>query len=445
MRARLAFAALLSGTISVSAADALDPRIVMLSTELGPGGPTPATSPSVAALPVDNIQPTPLSAWALHEAAIGDLEAWAKKLLNSGGDPDQRDARGYTPLMVAATFGSTRVARALLSHGANPLIADQFTGDSAIHMAARAGWIEVANLLLDHGVPINFQSKVSGDTPLHYAASIGSRRLIQRFVDQGAALNFANSSGIRPIQLALKHHRGPAVELLLQLGAHPDNLQDAVAAGDIARVQYFLGRGDDPNEIDLYGTALHRACATGQVYIANMLIDAGADLESSGEPSQSRPLHVAALNDQSEIVSLLVDRGADIEALDAEGRTPLMVAGKFKSVAAARTILNHGADINARDKIYRDPPIHFAVLSGSVEIVKLLLSQGIDVNLRSGHTGESPLIYPAIIGDVEMVKLLLARGADPRLSDNLGRTAGSIVYQRNSPRKLAIFRSLGMN
>ena len=80
-----------------------------------------------------------------------------------------------------------------------------------------------------------------------------------------------------------------------------------------------------------------------------------------------------------------------------------------------------------------------------MEIVKLLLSQGIDVNLRSGHTGESPLIYAVIVGDVEMVRLLMARGADPKLSDNLGRTAGSIAFHRNSPRKLAILQSLGMN
>ena len=444
MRVGLAVMLFFIGTMPVNA-ESLDPRLAMLSVDRALEGSARMIPPALAALSVERVEAVPVSASALHEAAYGDLEAWAKRLLNRGADPDQRDARGYTPLMVAAAFGSVKVAEVLLAHGANPLIASEVTGDSALHLAVRAGSSGVVKLLLDHGVPIGLQSKFSGDTALHYAAMIGNRRLVRGLVDRGADLNAPNFKGLRPIQHALKLRRGPAVELLLQLGAHPDNLQDAVAAGDVARVQYFLGRGDDVNASDLYGTALHRACATGQVYIANMLIDAGADLESPGEPSGSRPLHVAALSNQPEIVSLLIDRGADINALDAEGRTSLMVASKFKSIAAARSILGHGADIHARDKIYRDPPIHFAVLGGSVEIVKLLLSQGIDVNLRSGHTGESPLIYAVIVGDVEMVRLLMARGADPKLSDNLGRTAGSIAFHRNSPRKLAILQSLGMN
>ena len=244
-------------------------------------------------------------------------------------------------------LGASRFAKVLLAHGANPLIASEVTGEFGPALGCARRFVRLTELLLDHGVPVGLQSKFSGDTPLHYAATIGSRRLVQSLVDRGADLDAPNFKGIRPIQHALKLRRGPAVELFLQLGAHADNLQDAVAAGDVARVQYFLGRGDDVNASDLYGTALHRACATGQVYIANMLIDAGADLESPGEPSGSRPLHVAALSNQPEIVALLIDRGADINALDVEGRTALMVAGKFKSIAAARSILSYGADIHA--------------------------------------------------------------------------------------------------
>jgi uncharacterized protein len=56
----------------------------------------------------------------------------------------------------------------------------------------------------------------------------------------------------------------------------------------------LLAGGADVNEKDLFGTPLHLAAAKGELAIAVILIDRGADLEATGEPEGAHPLHTAA-------------------------------------------------------------------------------------------------------------------------------------------------------
>lgn len=430
-----ALAALLVSLTPLHAAERLDDRSVVLtslgnesditdiSMEAEHGKELVAAPPQ----PEPDAQPPLL----LHDAAINNIPKWANHLLDRGTDVDERDAQGHTALMVSAAFNSFDVAKVLLARGADPLAVDRVRGDTALHYAARAGWPKLVDLLLAHGVDVDRPSLRSGDTALHYAASIGSGSVIELLVKRGAVVDLPNHLGVRPMQDALRHGHDRIAQLLISLGARPDDLQDAVNAGDIARIQYFLAQKIDVNAPDLFGTPLHRAAATGQAYIANMLIDAGADVEASGEPAGNRPLHMAALNNQPKVAALLISRGAMIDAPNQEGRTPLMIAAQFGNLQVARTLVAFGADPNKEDSIYRDSAIHVAVLGGSKEMVELLLAHGADVNHKSNHSGESPLVYAALTGDAAMIEVLVARGGDVTQQDDLGRTVSSILNHRD--------------
>jgi ankyrin repeat protein len=231
--------------------------------------------------------------------------------------------------------------------------------------------------------------------------------MIRELATKGIDPNVSDSNGVRPIQYATIRLQTSAVDLLRSLGARLDNLFDAVNAGDVARVQRLLADGADLSGVDVFGTALHRAVASGQLYIANMLIDAGADLEAGGEPAQSHPLHLAALKNDAAMASLLIDRGAEIDSRDSWGRTPLMIAASNRGVNVAEVLLDEGADPTAEETVYRDTAIHYATLAGDTEMVSLLLARGVDVNLLSDHAGESPLRYAAQTGNPKMIELLL--------------------------------------
>jgi ankyrin repeat protein len=285
-----------------------------------------------------------------------------------------------------------------------------------------AGQANVARLLLALGADVNGRAPSQGETALHYAAFYGQRKLIRLLVASGADVDAADNSGVRPLQYAGRRRQGLAVQLLRQLGARPDDLHDAVNAGDVARVQALIAAGENVNGRSLFGTPLHLAVATGQAWIAGMLIDAGARLEAEGDPGRARPLHVAALTNQPAAAALLIAKGADVDVRDDQGRTPLTVAAAYGSLEVAEVLLLRGADPFAQEEVYRDTPMHYAAASGRVEMVDLLLAFGVDINIRSGHDGEPPLTYAAHRGRAQMVEFLVANGADPTIEDHNGTT-----------------------
>ncbi len=70
--------------------------------------------------------------------------------------------------------------------------------------------------------------------------------------------------------------------------------------------------------------ALHCVVGWGDLPAARVLIDAGIDVNRSGDLGYT-PLHIACMKGNVEMVKLLIDRGADIFAFS-EGDTPFAVA-----------------------------------------------------------------------------------------------------------------------
>jgi ankyrin repeat protein len=366
--------------------------------------------------------------FALHWAALQNRVDSIATLLDRGMDVDIRDGEGRTPLMTAAAFGSLDAAAFLIARDADPMARDSQYADTPLHFAALAGRIEIAKLLLTHGAAIGAGSSPSEATPLHYAAVYGQMRMIAFLADNGADPNVRDVKGLTPFQYASLRNRTPVMALLVSLGTRPDTIFDAVNAGDFGRVITHLNGGADVNKADLYGTPLHRAASTGQVAIMVALIDAGADLEATGEPEKAHPLHAAALSDRPDVVALLIERGAAIDARDAAGRTPLMVACSFGSVQAAAALLANGANPRAIDKAWMDSPIHYAAYAGSVELLKLLVAYGADINARNGNNGATPAHYAAKAGYPDVVAYLASAGADLSILDGTSHTP----YERAS-------------
>jgi cytohesin len=360
--------------------------------------------------------------YALHWAALQNQVDSINTLLDRGMEVDIRNGEGRTPLMTAAAFGSLEAAEFLIARGADPMAQDSQNADTPLHFAALAGRIEMAKLLLAHDAKIDAGSSPAEATPLHYAAVYGQMRMVAFLVENGADPNVRDVKGLTPFQYASLRNRRPVMELLASLGARPDTIFDAVNAGDFGRVITHLNGGADVNQADLYGTPLHRAASTGQVAIMVALIDAGADLESIGEPEKAHPLHAAALANRADAVALLIERGAAIDGRDAAGRTPLMVACSFGGVQAAAALLANGANPRAIGQAWMDSPIHYAAYAGSVELLKLLVAYGADINARNGNNGATPAHYAAKAGHPEAIAYLAGEGADLSLRDMTSHT-----------------------
>ena len=81
-----------------------------------------------------------------------------------------------------------------------------------------------------------------------------------------------------------------------------------------------------PKELPQGGlTPLMFAARTGCIECAELLLDAGADINLA-DPYGVTPLIVATLNLQNDFAAYLVEKGADFTQWDLYGRTPLYVA-----------------------------------------------------------------------------------------------------------------------
>lgn len=83
-----------------------------------------------------------------------------------------------------------------------------------------------------------------------------------------------------------------------------------------------------------YGDALQTACYGGSIYLADFLLDRGADVNAQGGP-YGNALDVSCFKNQARIVELLLKRGADPNAQDGYFRDYLVstYARGYKEVA----------------------------------------------------------------------------------------------------------------
>jgi ankyrin repeat protein len=122
------------------------------------------------------------------------------------------------------------------------------------------------------------------------------------------------------------------------------------------------------------------------------------------------PLINASTQGHLEVVRSLLNRGANVNAKDKNGCTSLMYAIEDEHTAIVRLLLNKGARANIRTQA-GDTPLSMAVYYENLDIAKLLLDHGANVNARN-LDGQSALMYAARRGNLQMVKLLLDYGAN---------------------------------
>ncbi|KAF5599139.1 beta transducin [Fusarium pseudocircinatum] len=133
------------------------------------------------------------------------------------------------------------------------------------------------------------------------------------------------------------------------------------------------------------------------------------------------PLLWAAANGKNTILQLLIDKGADLEVRNPEdSHTALMYAAVYGRVAAAKSLIEGGAMLEAPDE-FPSPHLGLAALLGHESRTLLLLDKGADIEARSSD-GSTPLSIAARTENEGVVKVLLEKGASVDVKDHNGDT-----------------------
>jgi len=122
-------------------------------------------------------------------------------------------------------------------------------------------------------------------------------------------------------------------------------LHYAIQDGDLEEVKEHLAAGVDPSEFDSDGqTALTICGKYGNAEMAQVLLDAGAQVDACGTSYIPTPLCFAAIKKDIELAKVLLDAGADIN-INCANVTPLSSATRNGNVEMMWFLLEHGANV----------------------------------------------------------------------------------------------------
>ena len=102
--------------------------------------------------------------------------------------------------------------------------------------------------------------------------------------------------------------------------------------------------------------------------------------------------------------------GGDVNAAGGDGFTALHWAAKTGNREVAEVLLAAGADMRATTRLGSHMPLHVASAAGQAGVAEALLNAGAPVDAHTG-TGAQPIHLAAASGDAGMVASLLAHGA----------------------------------
>jgi len=372
-------------------------------------------------------------------ARTGNAAA-VKALLVHGANPKAAEpAHNQTALMWAAAEGHPGVVAMLLEFGADVRARSRSYSQTVVgEQTQRAGREK-----------LNYDVMRGGSTPLLFAASSGDAASAKLLLAAGADPNDRLPDGTSALVLAAHSDHRDVALALLEKGAHPDDmgigysaLHAAILRGDLSLVKALLARGADPNIRMTKATPVRRNST--DYFLPAPLIG-------------STPYLLATKFLEPEIMRALIAGGADSGMTMPNGVTALMLAAGMNSptnedrrginvidfgklepesqvlpvVAAA---LDIGGGINAVSES-GDTALHAAVTHRYESVIRFLVDHGADVNARN-RQGLTPL---------DLVTARRVGGEKPAASTVAGAadSGGAIGDQLASERVSALLRQLG--
>lgn len=331
-------------------------------------------------------------------------------------------------LQKATREGNAGLMRRLICAGA-PLHLKTADGGSLLHLAAGHGQAEAADVLVLAG--LNLETKDAlGLTPIQRAILQRQFPMIQRLA-QAALLNKGIESDIYAAELNERCRKndfytahliftaGYAVDTRLEDGG--TQLHRCAAQGEAEAVQWLIQRGADYRITDAQQqTPLDRARANGQLKCAQIL--AARELADRGILADAYTEHwqKAVCCGELALARLLQDAGADITVTDKAGNTAIHLAIEHRQKDMLTYLHSIGLRLNARNKLGMTPLLT-EISCNSTEHIPLLHQLG--ANMHQKHPdGRTPLQYAVTEGFHRCIEPLAMAGAQVNAADSNGNT-----------------------
>ena len=205
-------------------------------------------------------------------------------------------------------------------------------------------------------------------------------------------------------------------------------LRAAIEANNIPLIRDVIQQGADlhapyvikDNEALSSETPLSHAAYNNLAEVADLLLQAGANIHRSTTADGRTPLHSAAARDAADVITSLLKSGAYIHAKDNNGWTPIHYAAEIDAAKVLPILISHGANVNEKGK-NGWTPLHYAARNDAAEVLPILLKLGANVHEKDEYS-ETPLHKAAANDAAKVLPILLNHGANVHEKDNIGWT-----------------------
>ncbi|XP_055356808.1 transient receptor potential cation channel subfamily A member 1-like isoform X2 [Paramacrobiotus metropolitanus] len=334
-------------------------------------------------------------------------------------------------------------------------VADSCKGERPIHVAAEFDNLSAFKFLRQHHADLHSkQTDFHWLQAVHIAAATGSYNVLRYLLvdviatDNKKFVTAEDYEGGTALHWAVLGHHMDCIQLLLERGASVDHQQS---------------RGPQC-------TPLHYACLQRSLEMVSIMAELRPEefrrALSIKDSEGSTPLHRAVALDDPALVEYLLDKGAPTDMLDAEGRSPVIMAAVREAWYAAAVMLKYGVNPFICDPVFQRTTAHHAAMVGAnpldcpeliermnshpewkkrldaldsfgytalqyaagyghVATFNGLLQIGASIDSKN-HKNKTVLHYAAKYGQLEMVRTLLGYPIGPRIlnaMDHRGRGA----------------------
>ena len=269
-----------------------------------------------------------------------------------------------------------------------------------LRQACSAGVLEAVEMLVNTGIDVNEHDGV--DAPLlHVAASHSRPEIVQYLLDRGANVVLRSPIYGSPLIAALERSMAP----FLRCHSQPESCRSLASQlplpGSMLDDCFFR----DPHTQRKPGFKEIRQCEQ----IVRSLFDAGAEMDMTVR-TFGNAFHLASYMGSEEIVRYLLQRMKDINIFGGYFESPLIAAVKGNHAVIAELLLDRGVNVG-RSSPEHGSALRCACAHGSMKLIRSLLDHGADVN---AHDDENQSALAPVVSSYADSKM---RGKDTKSSE----------------------------
>uniref|UniRef100_A0A8C1SNU6 Transient receptor potential cation channel, subfamily A, member 1b n=1 Tax=Cyprinus carpio TaxID=7962 RepID=A0A8C1SNU6_CYPCA len=312
-------------------------------------------------------------------------------------------------------------------------------GASPLHYASAGGNVDIICLIVSVVGPeeLNVQDE-QGRTPLHWAVEQNQQQSCVLLLELGADPNILNNAMMGPLHLAVTKRYNHLVlfqscdktdaNLEGDLGNTP--VMMACCTNNCQAIQFLFKHGAKmciQNKLGHY--AIHTVAFAGAKEAMEMVLEIGEELGISTsvhinylDKTKSTPLHLSVRGGNIEVIKLCIIKGARVDQQQCDKSTALHFACTQGALEAVKIMLSSYSKvediINIRDGANQTPLHRSSLIHCYLDLI--CLGKGAEIDCTDCK-GLSPLLLASKCCAWKTVAFLLSVGADFRIKDEAGR------------------------